>query len=595
MNTSKINSKSIDDAIENNNVKLVEQLIEAGHKVPKSGLWILARNIRGPLTKLNTVMPMIELLRSNGAMVQLPESQSQPISQAIMNGNLEFVRYLLENGVEPNLGRPISQAAMANQEEIISLLLEFGAKPTNTSLIESVEKYNVNSVKMLLEAGANPNINYNPPLHLIVNSLNSYNATHNTLQIEEIIRLLLQYGADPTLLFTNGNLKGTALDIIKVVIEKDNPQYLCTYLKKRMGELLELHTDTWWQPFDIQRSLPLLQMCDFKFVRRRQYGVCCAVLLCGDRLDRMMDLGGEGMLPALPNELLLYILQFLRTRELGRNNNTTVYDPLKALPALPKVEELKNNNSPPNPFAENIAISNQNPFLKNNSKTPEDIQTFNEVPLVQNRHLRANSLGENLVVSPPRNNPELTLPAVAENPQLPAVAEAVPVEAVPETNSSSNNFVKVSPTSNNNFVMVTRNNLKGGTKKIKKMKVNTHDRAVIKLANRMLNSEKIDVEKEFGISEVEFEHFIYAFIYMTPEGLFNNEICKNMMKKFHQKIKKEEKQNKKQDKKVRSKSAKKNSLIKTKNMLKTTKNMFGSRRNAMTKKYSNLYRHSTVV
>jgi len=103
----------------------------------------------------------------NKRLSQLPPSQIVPLDEAIHRGNVQEVRRLLEAGADADfqhlhsLWRPIYWAAMSGNVEIVRLLIDSGAR--------------VN----VLDAGGSS------PLHMASN--------------EEIRKLLLEHGADPTL------------------------------------------------------------------------------------------------------------------------------------------------------------------------------------------------------------------------------------------------------------------------------------------------------------------------------------------------------------------------------------------------------------
>ena len=229
------------DAICRNSVQEVTTLIDKGHKVPVNAIWHFARRYKDRyLRQLKFILPMLKLLKEKGALIVLPEDQSQPISQAIMNGNVDLVMYLLQEGADPNGGGPrgtawlphsrgthrhISHAATNNLDRIIKLLLEHGAIPTENALTDSCANCNINSVRLLLDAGVNPNIQYENPLCIMVEHCRR---TFNTdfKNYFNIIELLLQYGADPTMekVSMGGGARHTAVNLMKDIMS--NPGYL---------------------------------------------------------------------------------------------------------------------------------------------------------------------------------------------------------------------------------------------------------------------------------------------------------------------------------------------------------------------------------
>ena len=111
------------------------------------------------------------------------------------NGNIDRVRELLDNGVDPDINR-----------------FNLG----NTALFWALREGHIDIVRLLLDSGANPNIiNSDGETALIEASRENHWDTH----IENInfIRLLLDYGSDPNITDSEGE---TALEIAE-----DNGHY----------------------------------------------------------------------------------------------------------------------------------------------------------------------------------------------------------------------------------------------------------------------------------------------------------------------------------------------------------------------------------
>lgn len=118
-------------------------------------------------------------------------------------------------------------------------------------------------------------------------------------------------------------------------------------LRTEILRLLEENCNEWWKPYDLQRSASTLQMLNYKNHRRRNFGACCAVLLCGERLDRDETFESDG----LPPELWELILACVRNRELGYSKNIRIHNPLQITEAAPgsnssspKLQELSSNS-----------------------------------------------------------------------------------------------------------------------------------------------------------------------------------------------------------------------------------------------------------
>jgi len=163
-------------------------------------------------------------------------------------GDLERVRELLEEGIDPNARdahgeTPLHKAASEGHVHVARLLLEHGANPNArdevgwTPLHWAAYKGHVDVVKLLLKHGADPNAQSNSgetPLHIaaynghveVVKLLLEYKADPNAKDKDgdaplhaaarrghvEIVKLLLEYGADPKVKDKDGN---TPLDLAR--------------------------------------------------------------------------------------------------------------------------------------------------------------------------------------------------------------------------------------------------------------------------------------------------------------------------------------------------------------------------------------------
>ncbi len=149
------------------------------------------------------------------------------IRETIYYGNTYCVKKFLEQGMDPNvrdgLGKtPLHYAAMYGYRDIAELLLDHGADPNardwggQTPLHWAVGNGHVSVIELLLERGADPNArdaNGNTPLHIA--AIAKYFSDEAELMFEiaprilgpagfpydrtDVVRLLLEYGADPTI------------------------------------------------------------------------------------------------------------------------------------------------------------------------------------------------------------------------------------------------------------------------------------------------------------------------------------------------------------------------------------------------------------
>lgn len=126
-----------------------------------------------------------------------------PLHAAIKINNVDLVKFLLENGADPNIPEILLNASsdnsyhplvLAKNIEIFELLLKYKADPNipteyNTTLDWWARKGDINKVNLLLSYGANPNL---------TGTKNNLTALHGAIQKnqEEMVKLLVSKTTD---------------------------------------------------------------------------------------------------------------------------------------------------------------------------------------------------------------------------------------------------------------------------------------------------------------------------------------------------------------------------------------------------------------
>jgi hypothetical protein len=128
---------------------------------------------------------------------------------------VEYLRFLLEAGADPNMdpdctGYPVALvAALYTDPAAMDVLLEHGAHPIGGALASATQKGKEAMVLSLLKAGACPEAEARG--HAVVNT---GSPLHDAVRGDHdgVVRLLLQYGADPNATDYSGL---TAIEIAK--------------------------------------------------------------------------------------------------------------------------------------------------------------------------------------------------------------------------------------------------------------------------------------------------------------------------------------------------------------------------------------------
>lgn len=161
---------------------------------------------------------IVRLFLAKGADPNLKDSKGvTPLGLALLTNNLDAVKILLNSGADPNervgqISFPLNIAINRGQVEAVRDLLEAGARPNEITgqspLFDAIYKNNFEIIKLLLDYGADPNLKDkkgNTPIDIAIEN-----------ESNEIIKLLLDHGANKDM----KNLEGVT-PLGKAIINDD--------------------------------------------------------------------------------------------------------------------------------------------------------------------------------------------------------------------------------------------------------------------------------------------------------------------------------------------------------------------------------------
>jgi ankyrin repeat protein len=128
------------------------------------------------------------------------------LHHAVLNEDADAFNFLLENGANPEAedaegNTPLSQAILKGQTDFVRKMLDLGANP-DSLLLSAASLGNIEIARLILEKGGNPNIEKQNSggLRPLVSAVISDNY--------KMAELLLKNGADPSIQYDGSKLLG---------------------------------------------------------------------------------------------------------------------------------------------------------------------------------------------------------------------------------------------------------------------------------------------------------------------------------------------------------------------------------------------------
>ena len=205
------------------NVEVVKELLERGADVNLKGkggstaLLSVLLDMEWGIPQ-QSIVDIVKLLLEYGADVKVRDDDNRTtIHAAIITKSAEIVKLLLDKDkdlVNQDGSMDLHNALMFGSPDIVQILLDAGADPNSesygkTPLMSSV--LNINTAKMLIDSGANVNLQDNEGGYAMLYVIKEENY--------EVVEFLLEEGADVSLQADNG-------DSVASILQRDSKQIL---------------------------------------------------------------------------------------------------------------------------------------------------------------------------------------------------------------------------------------------------------------------------------------------------------------------------------------------------------------------------------
>lgn len=148
-------------------------------------------------------------VKSANSLLEASPFDLQPaLAAAALNGNLDFIQLLIENGAKPTTN-VLNESAKSGCISCVKYFIKAGAKPEGSTLMASIIADSIEITKLLLDSGASPNTQESGTYLVLTEYSNGYKMEEKfdprgktalciaiAKNLPEMVDLLLEHGAD---------------------------------------------------------------------------------------------------------------------------------------------------------------------------------------------------------------------------------------------------------------------------------------------------------------------------------------------------------------------------------------------------------------